>query len=376
MSISRKNTFSANELDIAVELQREQQHVSQYSIDAVANRLRQPAPQQQQRQQQQHVYESAVQAVQPQVQVLPANHNYSEPIKRSHSTVTKIDHNHTANIKQVAIFTIPIGMGAAILSGLFVDILSALGIGIVTTGVVGYVASWQLATSANKYGDNAVLISAQKYDMLCEKERQRTEQLRIQAHAKLSALQLEQQREVQQLEQQRLQERQLARLQASQRQIEYSNRTVSETSYRATDQAVSADYGGFDDVYDEPMQPTVSPHTTQIVPQSDVLTPAIHGPKTVLLDWLERVYQYKAFNDRGVIVAGQIKSGVKVNPMGSQFKKHGLSPDERAEIKAYIAEQRGGTSWIVSADNNQTQLNLSSYPDFFTLRDYIENTWF
>ncbi len=371
--MNRKRTFTATELDVACELQNDNVPVSQQAIDAVAQRLRQPAANQRPERNKYELYNEYHQAfphvaTTPQVQVMPRQHDYGEPIKRTHTTTTKIDHNHTANIKQVALFTVPIGLGTAILSGLFVDFLPAVGIGVVATGVVGYVASWQLATSANKYSDNAVQMSAQKYEMLCEKERQRTEQLRIQQHAKLSALQIAQQREAQELEQQRLQQRQQARLQASQRQIEYSNRTVSETHVRASEQAVSVDYGGFDDANIVDVQPVTS---TNIVQSDPVLTPTINDAKEALLDWLGRVYEGNAFNDKGALVPKNIAG----NGSAPWAQRGGYPKAIQTQIIEYIKSQRGGSDWLFQKHGNAYRLNTACFGSYEVIENHINNTW-
>ena len=367
--MNRKRTFTAAELDVACEFDKRNIPVTEQNVNSVLEALTRPV---QQPEPELRSYDSATVAYQ---QPLPSYHQSSvevlppEPVKRSTSTVTKIDHNHTENIRQVALFTTPIGLGTAILAGCFIDFFPALGVGVVTTGIVGYVASWQLASSANKYSDNAVSMNADREASRQERYRQQTEQLRITQHAKLSALQIAQQREAQQLEQERLQERQQARLQANQRQIEFHNRTVSETSYRATEQSLQVDYGGFDD---EPLyQPTVSPDTA-IVPQSDVLQPRINTNRELLLDWLSRVYASNAYNETGVIKSAKI-DGVSTSPLAKRATSaYGISEDDRAEIRALVDQFRGPSGdWLFYVHDGKTVLNIQRYPDFKSIQESI-----
>ena len=252
MSISqtRQRTFNQEQLRAASWLQANGHPVNDATVQRVLNHWQRQQQQPTIGQQAAYQYESVAAAAVPQQEVLPKAAP-TPVVKYTHNTTNKVTSNRDIQLHEYRQDAVWVGIGVTCVVYWFAGsahiAFLAVGSGAAAIGGVGAILRSISMWNADRHGDNAVQINADKEASRQERYRQQTEQLRITKHAELSALQIAQQREAQQLEQERLQQRQQARLAATQRQIEYTNRTVSETHYRATEQALQADFQPFDE---------------------------------------------------------------------------------------------------------------------------------
>lgn len=297
----------------------------------------------------------------------PAVHKYS------HQSMEKTQSNRDEQIKSIGKPALWIGLGVAFLVYWYMgnrDMvwIFAIGCGASTVGISALIPRLLVVLNGDRTNNNAVQIAAEKEGTKRETEKQKTERLRIEASQRATELQIQANIEENKTIQAQLAERRAARAYASTRRIEATTRTFSETHMVSNENTVGIDYGGFDEEDVVDVKPTSS---VAIVKKDPILTPQIQSGSDGLLDWLFRVYDNEAYNDKGVIVPKKIEG----NGSAPWTRRGGYTQEIQNQIIEYINNQRGGTSWLISKHGNGYKLNLSAYPDYKTIQNYIVDTW-
>lgn len=370
MSISqqRQRTFNAHQLDIACELENANIPVNRGTIDAVAQRLQQPRPEP--APDHYRTYEQVAAAA---VEVIPRQIVSTPVHKYTHQTTSKVTSNRDIQLHQFRSDAVWVGIGVGCLiyywTGSTHLVWLAVGGGTTAVGSISAILRFLLMWHSDKHDDNAVQMTEFKETTKQETQRQITERERIISAERVKLAQQQVVIEAERTQQAKLEyQRQQRQISTSQQQMEVRNRTVSETHMIARQQP-TADYGGFDDVdiVDIPASTTLATVDTD----NQVLSPDINDAKEALLDWLGRVYEGQAFNDRGALIPKNISG----NGSAPWAQRGGYPKAIQSQIVEYIQSQRGGHDWLFQKHGNAYRLNTACFGSYEVIENHINVTW-
>ena len=93
--------------------------------------------------------------------------------------------------------------------------------------------------------------------------------------------------------------------------------------------------------------------------------------KLHMLSWFKRVYDTKAFSERGVITHYKIK-GEKACPWG---KRGNLEGAEKDMIREFLNKSADDSRWIVKTEGNGQRLNTQVFPTYQSVLSHVELRW-
>lgn len=356
----------SDEFNAAAWLQKNNHPVNQQTVNKVLATWKKQREKQREEQQRQ--------AVQPSYEVVPPHLPPRQPDKIEEKTITTINLDKQRQLELIMYATLIIGTGV----GLYMwhregSVLAGVAYGAMAAGVIAITVMGILLLMAERNNNNAVSRVQAQENAKTERERIKAhkevelERLRLaRAQAEHAAEQTRQRREYQQQQRQQL----------TQRGMAVHQRTYSETSIVATENTMAYGQPFDDEVMDEVMDDAIDvefqpAETTAIEPVSSVLQPRINDSRELFLDWLATIHSHRAWNDSGRITPSKCKT--KVTAPWSKRSK--ATPTQKAEIKAYLDNQRGSETWLIRPVENGYMLNLSMIEDYAELHEYVVNTW-